>query len=481
MLLFRYSLLFVVVALVGTSCKAPSVLSEQPALQPLPSTFSSSADTMQSSGTLPWKEFFKDPHLVALIEQGIMSNLDLKIAMQRIEVSRTYVRISKAAFLPTLTAAASVGQRKFGEYTMDGIGNFDTNFSQSLPADKRVPEHLPDYFTGVQSTWEIDLWGKLRNQKKAALARFLATEKGRQLVITTLVSDIARSYYELIALDNELQIVQQNITLQQTAVDLIHAQKTAGRATELAVKQFTAQLLHTKSMEAQLKQLIVQNENQINFLLGRFSEPIQRGNPILQQPLPDEIKTGVPSTWLSRRPDIVQAELNLQSARFNVGALRAAFYPSLTITSALGLQSFRPEKFLNAPGAIAYTFLGGLTAPLFNKAMIRADYQRASAEQMEMIYDYQKILINGYLETVTGLQRIDNLKTAATFKQEEVDILQEGVSTANDLYVAGLASYLEVILAQKNVLEAEIQLAETRKEQFFAVIDLYRALGGGWQ
>lgn len=473
------TLTFLSAALVLASCKvAPPV--QTPQAKALPSSFISPGDSTRNSAEVPWKEFFDDPNLVACIEEGIANNLDLRMALQRIDMAQASVRVAKGAFFPTFSVGAAVGQRKFGEYTMDGIGNFDTNFSTNLPPDKRVPEHLPDYWLGAQSTWEIDLWGKLRNQKKSALARFLATEKGRQLIVTTLVAQIARNYYELIALDNELLIIQQNITLQQTAVDLINAQKAAGRATELAVKQFTAQLLNTRSREAMLRQMIVHSENQINLLLGRFPQPVPRGRPILEQPLPRDIQAGIPAQLLVRRPDIAQAELRLEAARYDVKAARAAFFPSLSITSSLGLQSFRPEKLFNTPGSVAYSAFGGLTAPVFQRNLLKADYQRASAAELELFYDYQKLVINGFQETVTGLKRIENLQNASTFKQQEVTTLQEAVSTSNDLYVAGLASYLEVILAQKNVLEAELELAETRKEQFFSVIDLYRALGGGW-
>ncbi|MBL7852247.1 MAG: efflux transporter outer membrane subunit [Cyclobacteriaceae bacterium] len=473
------ALSLVLVAVLLVQCKvAPPV--QTPEAASLPSSFPSPGDSTQNSAQVPWREFFDDPFLVKHIEMGIANNLDLKMAVQRIEMAQASVRVAKGAFFPTLSATAAVGQRKFGEYTMDGIGNFDTNFSTNLPPEKRVPEHLPDYWLGVQSVWEIDLWGKLRNQKKSAVARFLATEKARHLVVTSLVAEIARSYYELLALDNELVFIQENIQLQQTAVELINAQKAAGRATELAVKQVTAQLLNTQSRESLAKQMIVYHENQINLLLGRFPQPVERGRPILDQPLPREIHAGIPAQMLTRRPDIAMAELRLEAARFDVKATRAAFFPSLAITSSLGLQSFRPEKFFNTPGSMAYSVFGGLTAPVFQRNMLKADYQRASAAQMELFYEYQKLVINGFQETVTGLKRIENFQTASTLKAQEVTTLQEAVSTANDLYIAGLASYLEVILAQKNVLEAELQLAETRKEQFFSVIDLYRALGGGW-
>ncbi len=469
----------ILVALTLTRCKlAPPV--QTPEASPLPTTYSSKGDTTRSSGDIPWRDFFDDPLLVNYIEQGLFANLDLAMALQRIEVARASVRVAKGAFFPTLTASTATGQRKFGEYTMDGIGNYDTNFSPNLPPEKRVPEHLPDYWLGMQSTWEIDLWGKLRNQKKSALARLLATEKFRHLISTTVVAEIARNYYALLALDNELAIIRQNIQLQQTAVDLINAQKAAGRATELAVKQFTAQLLNTQSRESLIRQQVVHHENQMNLLLGRFPQPIERGVPILQHSLPEEVNTGLPSRMLVRRPDIAQAELRLQAARFDVGAARAAFFPSLTISSSAGFQSFRPEKFFIMPGSIAYSMFGGLSAPVIQRNQLKADYQRAGAVELELFYEYQKVVINGFQETVTGLQRIENLQTASTFKQQEVTMLQQAVSTSNDLYIAGLASYLEVIIAQKNVLEAELELAETRKEQFFSVVDLYRALGGGW-
>jgi outer membrane protein, multidrug efflux system len=483
MVMYQLRNIFLFVLLISgllSGCKVAAPVKTPDAL-PLPLSFQKATDSAQSIGDIPWKEFFDDPHLLQLIDIGIANNLDLKMALQRIEQASASVSVSRGMLFPTLGVNAAVGQRKFGEYTMDGIGNFDTNFSPNLTEDKRVPEHLPDYYVGVQSSWEIFAWGKLRDQKQSALARYLATEKGRHLVVTSLVAEIAKSYYELIALDNELKILIENAALQQTAVELMNIQKEAGRATELAVKQFTAQLLNTKSLEVQKQQLILQNENKINLLLGRYPQPVQRGNPILEQSLPAEINAGIPAELLTRRPDIAQAELSLRAAKFDVSAARAAFFPSLVLSSSVGVQSFRPEKLFLTPGAIAYSIFGGITAPIFNRNIIRAGYQRASAEQMSMFYEYQKLVINGFQETVTGLQRIENLETAANYKQQEVNILRDAVSTSNDLYLAGLASYLEVIMAQKNVLEAELQLAETRKEQFFSVVDLYRALGGGWQ
>jgi outer membrane protein, multidrug efflux system len=476
----KFHLLVLLLVFGFYGCKVSSNAPVQ--LSKIPEVFQDSRiDSAFSTATISRKDFFEDNLLNALIDTALKKNLDLQIAIQRIAIAQAHVRISRGALLPSLYVATSAGSRKFGEYTMDGIGNFDTNFSQNVGEDKHIPEHLPDYYAGLQSAWEVDVWGKLRNHKRASLARFLASEKGRHLITTWLVAEVARYYYELLTLDNELEIIRQNIQLQETAVNLVNAQKLAGRANQLAVKQFVAQLLNTKSLEASVNQEIVQNENQLNVLLGRFPQPIERGKPILKQDLPVKINAGIPSQMLTYRPDIQQAELELIAAKADVAAARAAFFPSVTITSAVGFQAFNPAVLLNAPGSIAYSIFGGLAAPIFNRNVINANYQQASAEQLRVAYEYQKIVLTGFSEVLTNVKRIDNLKTVSGLQEEEVKALQEAVSASKDLFIAGMASYLEVVTAQKNVLEAELSLSVTRKEQFYSVVDLYRALGGGWR
>ena len=214
-------------------------------------------------------------------------------------------------------------------------------------------------------------------------------------------------------------------------------------------------------------------------MLGRFNQPVVRNQSILLQPLPQKINSGIPAQMLRHRPDILQAELQMQAAHFNVLAARSAFMPSLNITAAWGLQSFDVSKWLN-PASLTYGLFGGLTAPIFYRNQLKAEFQRANAEQREALYTFQKAVLLGYQEVITNLNQINALQTSSQLKQQEVTVLSEGVATSNDLYIAGMASYLEVITAQKSVLEAELQLTETRKAQFFTMINLYRALGGGW-
>ncbi|MBX2895378.1 MAG: TolC family protein [Cyclobacteriaceae bacterium] len=470
-------ILLILVGLTLYGCKTASVLSE--ADLEVPNQFINSADSSRYSGNIAWKDFFTDTHLQLLIDEALRNNPDQKMAIQRVEAARANVRLAKGTLLPSLGASIAAGQQRFGEYTMDGVGNFDTNFSPNIREDQRMPQNLPDYFTSLQSTWEIDLWGKLRNQKRAAVARLLATDSGRKLITTTLVAAVAESYYELLALDNELLIIEKNIQLQERALQIVNAQKEAGRATELAVKQFSAQFINTRNLEVDIRQRIFATEASLNFLVGRFNQAIQRSMPILTQPLPQQLNSGVPAQMLRRRPDILQAELLMQASRFNVNAARAAFLPSLNITASWGLQSFNLSKWFD-PASLAHNVFGGLTAPVFYRNQLKADLQRANAEQREALYAYQKSILQGYQEVITGLNKINALQTSAQLKQQEVTVLNEGVAASNDLYVAGMASYLEVITAQKGVLEAELQLTATRKAQFFTMIDLYRALGGGW-
>ncbi|MDJ1482125.1 TolC family protein [Cytophagaceae bacterium YF14B1] len=472
----KYSCILLVLLL--GSCKVSTVTTQHSSVK-LPETFTGSSDTT-SIGDIAWKDFFTDPLLIKLIDTALHNNPDLNIARQRIEFARASFQLGRGALLPSLNVIASAGVDKYGDYTMNGVGNYDTNLSGNIDGKKKIPNPTPDYFLGLRSSWEIDLWGKLRNQKKAAYNRFLASQKGRQAIVTALVAQVSQFYYDLLRLDNELEIIRKNIGLQEKAVETITAQKMGGRATELAVQQSTAQLLHTRSLEGRVQQEIVIIENQLNLLLGGFPQPIERSNPILQQTLTTVVKSGIPAHMLRHRPDIRQAELELEATKADVTAMRAAFLPSLTISPYAGFNSFNASVLFN-PASIAYGILGGLTGPLFSRNLLKSNYKQSQAVNQEAFYTYYKTILNGYQEVVTSMKGIENLQKVYDYRKQEVDVLQNAVSTSNDLYVTGYASYLEVITAQRSVLEAELELATVKRDQFFSLIDLYRSLGGGWQ
>ncbi|CAN5338982.1 TolC family protein [soil metagenome] len=467
--LFFNSLCFSFCLWLASSCRIVEP-PQLPTAAQLPSSFEGSRDTI-SIGDLQWQDFFNDAYLVDLINLALDNNLDLLSVAQNIEMARANYEISRGALLP------SVDMRFRGR-----TGNLTTPLLENtVNGVHNIENQTQNYFLGFQSFWEADLWGKLRNRRKAAYVRFLATERGRHLIHTNLVAEVARLYYELLGLDNELETIQKNIELQEIALEMIKIQKIGGRATELAVQQFHAQLLRTQGLGIEKRQRIIEVENQLNLLIGRFSQPIPRGESILKQHLPEIIRAGIPSDMLLRRPDVQQAELQLLAAKADVEAARAEFLPSFTITPYAGLHTGQVTSIFNTPESLIFGFITGVTAPIFLNNRIRAGYNQSVARNMEAFYNYQFTIITGYQEVVTSLNRVENYKQVYDFREQETEVLLSAVSTSNDLYFAGYATYLEVITAQSRVLEAELSLLNTRKEIFLSLIDLYRALGGGWK
>lgn len=460
-----------------SSCK--SLVSPTATTKPIPASYGLAKDST-SIGALSWKQYFSDTTLTQLIDSAIANNLDLMMAGQRIQAARAQIGYASGRLLPFVSGLGSVGQKRFGRYTMDGVGNYDTRFSPNITKDEIIPEHLPDYYLGLQTSWEIDIWGKLRNKKKAAIARYLASSEGRNWILTQLVAETAINYYELLALDIELDIIRENITLQQNQLSIITLEKQTGRSNELAVKQFQAQVLHYRALETEVLQKIVECENKINMLLGRYPQAIKRDKYAFGQNLPASIQVGIPADLLRNRPDIKQAEHELLSSKFNLSAARKAFYPSLNINAGLGLQSFNPS-FLISPQSLAYNILGGLTAPVLNFSALKSEFNTAKASQLEALFNYQKASINGYIEVYNQMANINNLKQNYTLKNEEAQTLTLAITTATELYAMGRATYLEIIITRQNALQSNLELIEIKKHQFDAMINIYKALGGGWR
>ncbi len=459
-------------------CQLPRTLLP-PVAQPVPATFAGHTDSVGIGGQ-HWRTFFGDEQLVALIDTVLAQNFDLQIATQRIEQARATLTYSQGFLMPQVSTVASAGLERYGRNTINGVGNFDTNLSPNVDGNLVIPNPTPDFFLGVRSTWEADIWGKLRNRRKSAYLRLLGSEKGRHAVVTGLVAEVARYYYSLLALDGELEIIQKNIDYQKNALELVRIQKQAGRVTELAVQQFSAQLLNTRSRQGQVRQQIIELENQLNRLLGRYPQPIERGNSLQARELPGTVLTGLPAQMLFRRPDIRQAELGLQAANIDVEVARAEFLPTLTLTGFVGLNSFRVGTLLN-PASVAAGLLGGLSAPVLNRQFVRANYQGSVAQSRESLYRYEQTIVNGFAEVTTSLRGVENYRQVAELQADEVKTLQQAVIAANDLFRSGYATYLEVITAQRSVLEAELALINTKRAQFLSLTNLYRDLGGGWE
>jgi NodT family efflux transporter outer membrane factor (OMF) lipoprotein len=360
---------------------------------------------------------------------------------------------------------------------MDGAGNATTEITPG----QTVPVNLPDMYIGLQSSWEIDIWGKLQNQRKSAVSSYLASVEGTNFVISTLVADAAIYYNELVALDNELDVIRQTIRKQQDALAVVKIQKEAGRSNELAVLEFKAQLLNTQALETYVLQQITELENKLNFLLGRYPQPIQRTKDTLFKALPQQISAGFPSQLLANRPDIREAEFQIEASKFDLKAAKAAFYPNFNITASFGFQAFNPEFLFNSPASIAYSVMGALVAPIINMNALKAQFTTAQANQLTAMYNYQKTILNAYVEVVNQLSNIKNLQQINALKKQQSEVLNHSVATANELYKYARASYLEVLIAQQSALQSNLELIHVTKQQRLSAINIYKALGGGWR
>lgn len=471
-------LLFLVVTLL-ISCKSSKDLVKESSIA-IPENLSVAEDT-NSIGQLTYAAYFKDPILVSLIDSALANNYDMLMAIQRIEIAKAGFKERKFAWLPSLNFLSGAGARKYSDFTMDGVGLYDQNLSPNVSGNQITPNPVPDMVVGFETSWEIDVWGKLKNLKKAALQKYLASEEGKKAFQSIMVSEIAQLYYKLISLDLELKIAKNNADLQTRVLELVKIQKQGGRANELAVKQVNAQLFNTLTFAEIIEQEIVETENLLNLLLGRFPQKIQRNEFLNSNELVANFSNGVPSNLLANRPDIRQNELFLLASNADAKAARAAFLPSINLSAFLGIQSFRSSVFLSLPGSIAYNVSAGLLQPVFNRNALKAQFKVRKAEQLIALYDYEKSIVTGVQEVVSQLNKIENYKKIVNLKKQEVDMLKEAVTISNDLFATGNATYIEVITTQRMVLDEEINYTRYQLEEINGAINLYKALGGGWK
>lgn len=426
---------------------------------------------------IAWKDYFDDPHLVELITLALEHNYDLQIALQRIEVARAGVRLATGAWLPQVGLGVGAGVDKFGLYTMDGAGNATTDIRPGQP----VPVHLPSLYVGLEASWEANLAGRLHHLQESAKAQYLATVEGTNLVITILVAEVAVAYYELAALDRSREVLGQTIAHQEAALEAMRIQKAAGRTTELAVQQFAGQLAGTQALDAELEQRARIVENQLNLMVGRLPQRIRRPKDALTRQPHKPVPRGVPSDLVANRPDIRAAEHRMRAANWDVKAARAAFYPSIRITSGVGFDAFNPRFLFATPESLAYSAAAGLVTPLVNRGAIRAQFKAASALEVQAMCEYQSTILRSFIEVANSLVAVEQLDDIVEHRQDQLDAVGQTIATADLLFKAGQATYLEVLTAQQNAMAAELELIEARKLQRLSRILLYKALGGGWR
>lgn len=474
-ILIKNVIIICVIGILCSGCKVPKFMAQR-LLKTMPETYLGAKDTTNIAD-IPWNVYFSDSMLVNLIDEALKNNTDVLAMLQRVEMAKTMIKAREGALSPSVSGSIAPSLRKFGLYTMDGSGNATTEIIQG----KLVPINLPDLYLGLQTSWEIDIWGRLKNQKQAAVQRYLSTIEGKNFVITNLIVAIALNYYELLMLDNQLDSIRETIKLQEEALATIIIQKEAGRANELAVKQFEAQVFQLKSLEVEKLQNISEVESNLNLLLGRYPQAIARNKSMLRQAIPTQISAGIPAQLMQNRPDIRQAEYELWATKLDVLAARAAYYPTVNISGSVGFQAFNPVLLAKMPQSIAYGLLSSIIAPLINKKTIEANYLNANAIQQEAFLNYQKSILIGYMEVNNELLRLNNLAQIQDFKIQEVEVQNRSTETVSELFKSNRATYLEVLTTQQNALQSKLELLTIQQQQHNTLVNIYKALGGGWK
>ena len=424
-----------------------------------------------SSALKSWKVFFSDPALSSLIEIGLKNNQELRIVEQEINLANNEVLAREGEYIPKVGIGGSYSFEKPSQFTSEGASDLAN----------QLPGHLQVGRLAILTTWEIDIWGKLRNATKAAYLNYLSSIEGKNFLVTKLVSEVANVYFELLALDNQLQIVDSYVEVLKKLKVMMSFIQSAGRTTSLSVKRFEAEVLKNQSRQIQLQQKIILTQNRLNNLIGRYPQPLERDPKRFMSYELSQMDTGLPSSLLDNRPDIKSASYELEASKLSVKSAKAQFYPGLSMDAGVGFESFNSKHFLESPGSLFYSMVGKITAPLLNRKAIKATYFSASNKQLQAVYKYEQTLVKGYTEVVNELNQLKNLSLAYSLKSKQVAVLNEAISISNMLFQAARVDYLESLLTQRDSLEAQVELIDIRNQQLSAYINLYKALGGGWR
>lgn len=441
----------------------------QPAPEKTPATFRGSEQTEQNSiGDLKWFEVFKDQELQNLIKTAMVRNYDLRTAGARINAARANLGLARSDQFPQVEASADLTTTRLsrnGQLAASGQGGERRSFGSVLLN---------------LLTFEIDVWGRLRNQTKAARAELRATEEDRKAAMTTVVGDVATGYFNLLELDSQLEIARRTLTTRENSLTLIRARQQGGLATMLDVRQAEELVYLASQTIPDTERAIEQTENQVSLLLGNNPGPIVRGKALAHQEELPEVPAGLPSALLERRPDIRAAEENLAAQRALVSAAKAAYFPRISLTGLLGFQSNQLSSLFTGPSR-AWTFIPQVTQPIFTAGRLKSNVKFARAEQELALVAYQQTIQNAFREVSDALVQYRKVREIRVQQELLVTTLQDRSRLAYLRYQGGVDTLLNALDADRDLFDAELNLTQTRRDELVSVVQLYKALGGGWQ
>jgi len=438
----------------------------------LPETFkyTATADTA-SVADLEWRQFFNDPILQNLIEKGIKNNYDLQIALKQVASSQERLLQAKYLQYPDISFGVSGQISKPSKNSMNGQ-SLNLFLGQS---------HVEDYNAAFNLGWEADIWGKIKNQQEVSRVQYLQTYEASKAIQTQVVAAIAQGYYNLLMLDKQMNVAKSNLELSRNTLDVTEKIWKGGETTSLGVQQAKARTESTELLITQLEQNIAIQENALSILVGENPDKISRTIEMSDSSLPQNISAGIPAAMVSRRPDVRQQELVLLESNSIVGIAQASMYPALKITANGGVNSFKIDNWFQIPASLFGSVLGGITQPIFQKRQLKTDLNVAKIQREKNVLAFRQSVLNAVGEVSDALVSNESLKAQEVKASEQVTTLKDGIKSAELLYTGGMANYLEVITAQANSLQAELNLASIKRQRLSSIVDLYRALGGGWK
>ena len=463
-------LLILLVALAIGGCKISQDVSLPGGVAPKAFRNSVTGDSL-SLGDKLLKNFIMDQEVQNLIDTALIKNYDMQIALKNIDAAELLFKQSKLGYLPELKLQVAASSSRPSDNSLNGL-----SISQFTGS-----KHIEDYNANLGIFWEADIWGKIRSQKAAALASFLQTGEARKAIQTRLVSNVAQGYYNLLMLDAQLEIAKKNLKLNDSTLRIISLQFDAGQVTSLAIQQAQAQQLNAAQLIPRLEQGVILQENALNVLIGTLPKAIDRQSRLDKMSIPQDLNTGFPSSMLSRRPDIKSAELALTIANARVGVAKASLYPSLVITASGGINTFKASNWFSVPASLFGLVSGGITQPIFQRGQLKTNYELAKIDREKTVIQFRQSVLTAVGEVSDELAKVEKLKTQYDIAEKRAQTLQQASKNASLLFKSGMANYLEVITAQGNLLQSELELTSIKNEQLNAVVGLYRSLGGGWQ
>jgi len=464
-----YSFPFFLFLLLLSACKVGKEY-QRPAVD-LPTQFSNTtAQDTASVGNLSWKQFFTDTALQHLVEQGIAHNYDLLQALKRIDAAEQQVKRARLLQLPEANLQISGAINRPSENSLNGL-------SASSFLGKN---YIENYNAIVNLSWEADIWGKIRRQKEVTLTAYLQTFEAAKAVQTQLVASIASGYFNLQMLDNQLEVTKQNLALADSFVTVTNLLQRSGEVTALAVQQAELQQQATAYLIPGIEQDIKLQENALQLLTGHLPGSLHRKKAD-DKALSEQLATGLPASLLHRRPDVRADELALVAANTKVGIAQANMYPALNITAGAGLESFKSANWISIPNSLFVLAASSITQPLFQRLELKTNLETARIQREEAVLKFRQSVLTAIIEVENALIKIDKAAGQKTIADGQSQIAKLAIQNAQLLFKNDMANYLEVITAQQRALQSELQVASVERIQKDAVLELYRALGGGWQ